>query len=365
MYHLGLSLVHRSFGAAKPIHGTFWIFVTAAALLSDIAVAQEVACPDRKGAQIIFPDGSILMRTGLAVNPDGALASYTEADHGYTYINNGVNLIENRKKISCAERGNIARCRAKWALAEAGGFDVGTPEFCVFAMDVEPLTSHAEKNPCESSKSRFVVGNGKGRPKKGGTISNVAGGSTITYVSTTTLRHTRGGKITYVDSAEIPGLVVPTSRPELVGAIAWVRYEDHEAFAIVNDTGPRFGEGSVALHQVLHTGKIGPIQTTGPIPVKLRCSAVERDLNAPFISRPELGKKDRCAPGRKTKGMADIRAYEGIAKNVTSIIFARVKVPMEGHLVKEELTPEKLAKLAADAGDTLDKVHKMAACLER
>jgi hypothetical protein len=305
------------------------------------------------------------MRTGLEVNPDGAIASYTPGDHGYTYILNGVNLLVHGQRVGCSSAENKALCREKWFLAEQGSFRPGTPEFCVFAMDVEPLDPGKSPVACElPRRGRFSVGNGKGRPKVGASIPDITGAQQSTYLSTTTLRHKVNGQAAYVDSAIIPGLVVPTSRGDLVGAVAWVRYNGHEGFAIVNDTGPAFGEGSVALHQLIRTGSIGPIQPIGPIPTQQRCSDVEMALGPPFVSKPEGGKNDRCRSGYKPKGPADIRAYSGIASGVVSIILSNVKPPMDGWTVGEEITPDALAKLANDNGYTAQKLRKMAACLK-
>jgi hypothetical protein len=350
---------------------TPWTKRISAALVFAISIsgaaAEEIKCPTSEGGtEIRFPDGSILMTTGLEVNPDGAVASYMPGDHGYTYIANGVNLIENGHKASCTATRNVSRCRTKWLAAEEGDFGLGTPEFCVFAMEVKPLDPQKEKVACELPKEgRFVVGNGKGRPELGAAISNVSGASEPTYVSTTALQHTRDGKIVYVDSAAIPGLVVPTFRSELVGAIAWVRYGNHEGFAIVNDTGPAFGEGSVALHQLLRTGVVGPLQPVGPIPTELRCSAVETDLRGPFVSRPDLGQRDICIPGHTAEGPSDIRAYKGVEEGVISIIMSKVTPSMKGWTVQEELTPDRLRQLASAAGYSQKKLHQMANCLRQ
>jgi hypothetical protein len=329
------------------------------------AAAQEPTCPqpDASG-HLIFPDGSIVMKTALEVNPDGAVASYTPGDHGYTYIANGVSLIEDGVIKSCSGAGNTNHCHTKWLAAEAAGFGAGTAEFCVFAMEVEPLTNDGQKVVCDDPrKKRFTAGNGKGRPVPGATVTDVFGRPAPTYYSTTTLSHVRDGKTVYVDSAAIPGLVAPTTRRDLVGAIAWVRYGNHEGFAIINDTGPRFGEGTVALHQLLHTGSVGPLQPVGPIPLDQRCKAAETSLKAPFVTFLENGKRDRCTAGHNPEGAVDIRAYSGIDKDVVSIVLAAVKPPMQGHKVTQELTRPLLSQLATNAGYTSAKLSAMARCL--
>jgi hypothetical protein len=305
------------------------------------------------------------MKTGLEVNPDGAVGSYTPGDHGYTYISNGVNLIENGKIASCSGTGNKSGCHAKWLAAEAGDFGAGTPEFCVFAMEVEPITNGEKTIVCgDPGDGRRIAGNGKGRPVPGATITNIFGQPAPTYLSTTTLTHVRNGKTVYVDSAAIPGLVAPKTRPEFVGAVAWVRYGTHEGFAIVNDTGPRFGEGTVALHQLLHTGAVGPLQPLGPIPLDQRCKAAETNLAAPFVTFVRPGVRDKCAPNHKPQGPVEIRAYGGIGKDVVSIVLTAVKPPMERHKVKEEVTTALLTSLATSAGYTTAKLRDMASCLK-
>src|SRR5689334_19105861 len=94
-----------------------WISI----LPSNSQAAAPPSCPRASGHHLNFPDGSIAMRTPLAVNPDGAAASYVPGDHGYTYIANGVNLREHGTKVSCSGA-NGSRCRTAWVKAEAGAF---------------------------------------------------------------------------------------------------------------------------------------------------------------------------------------------------------------------------------------------------
>jgi hypothetical protein len=334
-------------------------------LAPGVAAAEKFKCPT-PGADgvIVFPDKSFLMKTNLEVNPDGAAASYTPGDHGHTYIANGVNIILDGEIKGCKAPEN--QCRAKWIEAEAKGFAKGTAEFCVFAIEIEPLAPGAKTVICgDPDDGRLTAGNGKGGPAMGANVLNVLGQSVPAYLSTTRLRHVVKGKTVYVDSASIPGLVAPKKGGgSLVGSIAWVRYGKHETFAIVSDTGPSFGEGSVALHQILHTGAVGPKQPIGPIPLDKRCSKIETDLALPFVPKPDDGDEDLCKAGHKPTSPADIRAYSGIGKDVFSIIIPNVKPSMEGTKVKTELTTALLTKTATDAGYTTEKLRTMAACLK-
>lgn len=324
---------------------------------TSMAVPSFAQCPS-KGSSVAFPDGSIAMRTGLAVNPDGAVQSYTVGDHGYTYMTNGLNLWVQGSQVGCSKPGNVARCRAAIRAAEAADFGPGSPELCVYAMEVEPYSAGAGTTSCGSG--RRVAGNGKGKIRVGASVPTVAGGTIPTYVSTTSVRHLKGGSPAYLDSATVPVLVRPLNRPDLTGAIGWVRFQGRESFAIFGDAGPAFGEGSVALHQLLRSGVLSA-QAVGPIPRELRCGAAETGLRPPFVVRPDI-KNDLCRNG-VARGAADIRAYGGIGGGVETVVLAKVKPPMRGSLVTAEVTPAMLERIARDSGYDRPRLAEMADCL--
>lgn len=332
------------------------------------ASAQPAACPQANAEGHLLFRGdhdavvAIAMRTKLNINADGTAASYVPGNRGYTYIANGVNLIDHGRKVSCSASANTSRCNRDWRLAEEGQFWTGTPEFCAFAIDVEPITPGAERVNCEDSSSRFIVGNGLGRPKPGTPVPTATEGVITPYLSTTALRHTVGGEAAYIDAGTVPALVVPRSRSDLLGAIAWVRYEGRSTFAIVGDTGPGFGEGSVALHQILQ-GRTGGLPPVGPIPREQRCSPLELGLRPPFMSRPDGGDDDRCRPGYRVEGNSDIRAYAGIDEGVESVILARVRPPIENGTVTQEITASSLRAIAEANGYSQADLAAMADCL--
>lgn len=336
-----------------------------AALLFSSGRAAEFSCPlPNSDGLYLFDDGSIGMVTELAVNPDGSAASYAPGDHGFTYISNGVNLIQDGQKVSCLGS-NGRLCRTSWALAESQDFGPGSPEFCSFAIAVEPFSAEAGLFQCEDEASRYVIGNGKGRPQLGEPVATVQGGEVRPYVSKTSLEHLVGGARAYVDSAAIPALVVPRSYARLVGSMAWVNFNGNASYAIVNDTGPSFGEGSIALHEMLRRGRIGPLQPIGPIGVEDRCSATETELRAPFLSRPDFGEGDRCRPSYTPGSASDIRAYRGISGPVTSIFLPPESKPaMRGNVVQEELQYSNFSGYAASSGFSHERIQQMAACLE-
>ena len=325
--------------------------------------SQSTSCPLPKNGALNYAD-ALAMQTGLAVNPDGAAASYAPGDHGYTYINNGVNLLVNGKKVPCSARANNKLCSEKWKEAERGQFGTGTPEFCSFAIAVVALPGGPPRQNCEGKQSRYVLGNGKGQPAPGYQVKNIEGHDVTTYLSTTALMHVVGSEAKYIDSSALPGLVVPTTRPELVGSIAWVRLGPRSTFAIVNDTGPAFGEGTLALHEALRFDSAPARQPIGPIPLNLRCTDVEK-LREPFVSKPDDGPGDRCRNGRKPTSVSDIRAYGGIPGGVQAVILKSVKPPMRGNVATTQITLASMRATAVSAGYDEKKLAEMANCLGR
>lgn len=323
------------------------------ALAGDCGVAGTLKGKD--GAVLatrVFDDGSIAVRAPLAVNPDGSAASYTVGDHGYTYIANGLAAWTDGRRRPCD-----AGCMARFKAAEAAGFAAGTAEFCVFAMEVAP----PEGGRLEKCTGGHVVGNGKGSLVRGEPIESLDDEKAVPYRSMTTLRHPVEGKASYLDASRVPVAVAPGK--DLIGRVVWVGGRDlHGTYAVIGDIGPAFGEGSIALHQLLTYGELKS-QPPGPIPVARRCTAVETDLPRPFLSRPAGGSKDRCRAGRAATTPSDVRAYVGIDAPLDFVILGRAGFKPKGGLVSRELTVESIAALAADAGYSPEKVAAMRECL--
>ncbi|WP_152602977.1 hypothetical protein [Caballeronia sordidicola] len=306
-----------------------------------------------------FEDGSVGVVGPLAVNPDGTKASYTVGDHGYTYISNGMD--QWNPKVSCLSENS--NCGEKFREAEKGAFGPGTPEFCVYAIEVEPFSPNAKLVAC--GKGKNVIGNGKGRPRVGKELlDTVGGGTTNYYVSMTHLNQLVDGATQYIDSAAVPSIVVPTVKSELLGQVVYATYRGKSTFAIVADTGPSFGEGSIALHQYLHYGELRAAPKIGPIGLKDRCGPDESGLEVPFNSAPDMH-GDLCSEKGKRKGAADIRAYTGIRGGVTMIVLGKAKLPMKGIVAQVPVTVEALEKAASKAGYTEASLQSMASCLAR
>jgi hypothetical protein len=334
------------------------VFSTLAASAAPTECGVATTVRGRDGTALVarkFPDGSIAVRAPLAVNPDGGVRSYTKGDHGFTYIANGISRWDGKARKKCD-----GSCRADFIDAETAEFAVGSKEFCVFAMEVEPLLTGQTMSKCDRG---YIIGNGKGRlklsPKK---ITTVVGDAVQAYLSTTSLTHTVQGNKSYLDSEALPLAV--TNDVELLGYIVWVggKTIKYPQLAMIGDKGPAFGEGSIALHQLLRTNEIKN-QDVGPIPAEKRCSFVESMLALPFLSRPDLGSKDLCRPGFTPKSPADIRAYGGISESLDFVILGNTDMRKSPTSIDSEVTVSALKERVKNAGHTEKKIETMRQCL--
>jgi hypothetical protein len=306
-----------------------------------------------QAATRVFADGSIAVRARLAVNPDGATASYTVGDGGFTYIANGLDRWQGGATRSCQSGG----CRADFLQAERQGFGPGSPAFCVYALEVEPLAAGGSITSCGPGKA--VVGNGLGRPRLGPEVDGMSGQPVKTYVSTTSLRHVVDGKPRYLDSAALPIAVTP--QRDLLGKVAWVGGRGMQpTLALIGDTGPAFGEGSIALHQLLRWGAVAP-QKPGPIPLDQRCGADELALREPFRTFPDAT-GDRCRAGHTATSRADVRAYVGIDTPLDFVVLGRAALLKPGtSVIPSEVSPRALQDAAS--GYAAQDIQRMLACL--
>ncbi|MGE4049561.1 MAG: hypothetical protein AB7F38_00725 [Piscinibacter sp.] len=301
-----------------------------------------------------FDDGSIVVRAPLAVNPDGGPASYTVGDHGFTYMANGLDAWRNGKRETCD-----GTCTRAFKVAEAAGFAAGTAEFCVFGMEVEPLKPNQERTLCPAGA---VVGNGRGRLVLGEMLQTVGSGNVQAYRSTTSLQHIVSGQRRYLNSETIPIAVTP--RVDLLGHIVWVGGAGmHGTYAIVGDKGPAFGEGSIALHQLVREGSVTS-QQPGPIPAAKRCIDGEMALKPPFESRPDGGRSDRCKAGYTAKSDADVRAYVGIDHDLDFVIMGKATLERKANVIQTEVTITSIEGIARAGGYDDDAIRRMIACLK-
>lgn len=307
-----------------------------------------------------FSDGSFGFQSHLKVNPDGGKASYTLGDHGYTYISNGVSKRSWGTWTSCEPL--AANCGNLFKEAEVGAFGPGTQEFCAFALEVEPIPPKTATQEC--GKGRKIIGNGKGRPILGSDqLDTVDGKKTRYYKSMTHLNQWIDGKALSVDSITIPMIVVPTGNGEMLGRIAYVSHGGKSTFAVVGDTGPNLGEGSIALHELLRYGELQTPPPIGPIKIEDRCGPVEKGVKPPYSVRPDV-RNDICKSNQKMRGAADIRGYANIPNGVTTIVLGKARLPMRSAtVVGETITLNSIKKAFDDAGYTTEILNRMARCL--
>lgn len=302
----------------------------------------------------VFSDGSIAVRARLAVNPDGGAASYTVGDHGFTYAANGMGRWSAHLSTACD-----SDCGKDFVTAERKGFAAGTDTFCVFAMEVEALASGQAVQSCGGG--RALIGDGLGRPKQGAELAAVSGGKTQAYLSTTSLKHMVLGQAKYLDSESLAIAVSPS--PTLLGKVVWVGGGKYKpTLALIGDTGPAFGEGSIAMHQMLRYGEVSQ-QKPGPIPVAGRCGPEELALRPPFQSRPDGGKGDACRTGHKPSSLSDIRAYTGIDDRLDFVVLGKAQLERKGLTIQSEVSREALS--AAAAQYTQERIEQMLACLPK
>lgn len=300
----------------------------------------------------VFADGSIAVRARLAVNPDGGPASYTVGDHGFTYLQNGMARWNGKAREDCK-----ADCVADFMTAAKADFGPGTPMFCVFGIEVEAYRSGQDVTSCTKGK---VAGKGLGRPKLGALLETVTGDKVQAYLSTTSLQHLVDGKPRYLNSESLPIAVAPST--ELLGKIVWIGGQGYKpTWALIGDTGPAFGEGSIALHQLLRYGSISA-QKPGPLPAAKRCGPEESNLKAPFLSRPD-GKADTCKQGRTVSTASDIRAYGGIVDMLDFVILGKGRLQQEGGVIRSEVTQEALKAAASDYSE--QRIQHMLSCLAK
>lgn len=330
--------------------------------LVSLGAAQEVRpCPVTKNGVRDFGD-AIATKGVLKVNGDGAQAAYTPDNGGYIYHANGMNIIENGKSLEC-EKPRLSRCNSLFEDSVRKEFAVGSQEFCLFAIEVAPI-GDKPRSKCPD-RDGFIVGNGKGTPKKGLPVQNIQGGMSETYVSTTAMQHTVGGTRSQLDALTVPALVAPTTRGDLLGSLVWLRYGDREAFAIIGDTGPAYTEGSIALHQLLRYGELRPSSPPGVIPAADRCNEAEMAIQQPYMSRGDNLRDDQCREDGMAEGPANVRAWGNIGTTkspVQIIVFPKLRVPMDGRRATVALTADYISRRATETMNRA-RIEEIRKCL--
>lgn len=335
-----------------------------------ISVPWKIASSNNELKAREFVNGDIAVRAKLAVNPDGALYSYTKGDSGFTYINNGLNLIENGAIRKCSDKQFEKLCLKEFKDAEDRDFKPGTSEFCVFAMEVQEFAPNIPRQNCGNDKSKWIVGNGKGRLRTLGPYpSAIDGQFVVPYKSQTSLKHRLDGtspaKFDYLDSVTIPTVVYPLDL-KIKGQMVWAQNPVNRlsVIAVAGDQGPAFGEGSIAMHQLLASGKLTK-QLPGPIYASDRCKSSEKNLSHPFVSRPDKPGDSCIAAKNQLKEKTDIRARSEL-HNINFVILRNGKYEnADSGTVQETISIEALNKRFLANNYTETEMLKRIACLDQ
>lgn len=213
---------------------------------------------------------AIIIKQDMRVNADGASTAYEVNGHGSSYLCDGLTARHQGKWITHSPCGDLVSEAIERATIENDvlHFSADGPQLCIFGFHVEG--GQANVSGC----SHVAVGGGHAGAKA--PLKSIqASDTTLQYfVSSTSLRN-RNVDVTerYIDSEQIPFIVVPGKwqyeqvslrdyayvySPTKLNINQEALNGPRGSFAIVADTGPRgkFGEGSIALHQMLVFGEL-------------------------------------------------------------------------------------------------------------
>lgn len=359
------ALALLSTGLAAQINGGdcgTWVEIPGKALLPG-GVAEDRPVRARR-----FADGSLALRSPLTVLADGGEGAYAEGDHGYVSILNNIFLLEGGQRRACYEADVFSRCASAFRAAEAAGFKSGTARFCVSGFEVEPVVEGNMLLEC--GDYLWVIGDGRGRLKRSEPKLNAAGQMVTSYISHTALMHRANARAKGMplDSLSIPVAVYPESQP-WPGQLVWAQHRDaagtaRNVVAVGGDTGPAFGSGSIAMHQLLVYGEPRP-QKLGPIPADKRCQAGETDLPHPFATDSLAGPSDSCeAKKGNVSAAAEIRAAKSLPQ-VDFVILPRGKFDAKDGAINTVLSTAVLRQQFTRAGYTDEQMRQRLACLDK
>ena len=209
--------------------------------------------PDGPGhiqtATRVFADGSVAVRARLAVNPDGGVSSYTVGDAGFTYIANGLRPLAREPHQQLSGRQLPPR------LPEGRADGVRPRLADLLRLCDRGRTLYRGRQPVRPAgrqvRHRKRSGQARARPGGGGAVGPA------------------GPDLPLDDLGQAPGerrAPLPGCRgaadcggavARYLGKLVWVGGAGFTpALALIGDRGPAFGEGSIALHQLLRTGSV-------------------------------------------------------------------------------------------------------------
>lgn len=211
-----------------------------------------------------FEGGYVAVIGEMRVDSDGSPFAYHPLNLGTTHLCNGLDPVIDGKRVSDKKRGSPCFTAVENAM-QAKWDPASSPEFFIYGF-VAPTTgpkwggaSGGKPIPVQSAND----------PAPGFFISTTAG----QVPGAATLRESQR----YLNADAIPYVVVPknlvTGGSLRRGGLAWVwnTAKGHTAPAVMGDVQLAFGEGSVALAQLVESGQLSPLSIamlngTGPVP---------------------------------------------------------------------------------------------------
>lgn len=211
-----------------------------------------------------FDGGYVAVISEMRVDSDGSPVAYHPLNIGTTHLCNGLDPVIDGKRVRDKKAGSP--CFAAVAKAIEARWDPArSPEFIIYGF-VAPGTG-----------GRWGGASG-GRPIPVQAADDLAPG----FFISTTARQVPGAAALresqrYLNADAIPYVVVPTTLVTTGtlrrGGLAWVwnAAKGHTAPAVMGDVQSAFGEGSVALAQLVESGRLDPLSpamltATGPVP---------------------------------------------------------------------------------------------------
>jgi hypothetical protein len=262
---------------------------------------------------------AVIVRQDMRVNADGARSAYELNNHGISYLCDGLTARDGNKWVTTKPCDSLTAEAIEQAQIKDGKlhFSDQGPELCIFGFHVEG--GRKKVKGCSGT----VVG--KGHPSATAQLTTVAApdGSLHYLISATSLAN-RNVDVTqrYIDSEKIPFFVIPgrwhhenirlgdyayVYSPNALGIKDETLSGPRGSFAVAADTGPRnkFGEGSIALHQMLVFGELRKP------PLYQKVAGNNRHPEQSAIFHPYQDRRD-----------GDIRAKSNIDKELWHILFA-------------------------------------------
>jgi hypothetical protein len=208
-----------------------------------------------------FPGGIVAVVQQMTVDTDGSALAYHPRDLGTSYLCDGLDPYDEMSQSCDTDKTAGSRCFTEVRAAEQASWDSSkSGPFCVYGFEAHGV-------PAPGTAKRVWGKHFAADPIPIQAGSDPAPGFFISTTSFSDPTHPEKSQRHYIDADIVPYVVVPG---KLVGkgkdfstgltpAWAWNIGTDYESPAVVGDTGSSFGEGSVALAQVLQNNAIVPL----------------------------------------------------------------------------------------------------------